>query len=537
MTSRQPGRQPPTRQPNGTTAGGAWYKRLPLVQSRLGRLVFGLNILSLLVLITGAMVLNELQRGLINAYKDALTSQAQVIGSVMGAAATGDGPTAQLDPLAANFVLSQFVPPGQRARLFDAQGRLISDSYVVSENVDIHDLPPARKATDPAPADTSQLKAERRARSEEEVHDEVAMALSGTDVTQVRPNSQGKKVVSVSIPIKRVKVTLGVLTLERGDVDQIVSAQRKAMIPFVLVALGVTLLSSIVLHWLVSRPIQRLSVAADTVRLNQARAISLPDLEERKDEIGGLARSLESMTDTLWRRMEEIDRFAADVSHEIKNPLTSIRSALETLVIVRDDAAKERLMGVLNQDVRRLDRLITDISNASRLDAELSRDVPKKLEVGALLDDIIQLYQQSAKPGDTAVSFARKVSVAQSTVNGREGPLGQVFRNLIDNARSFSPAGGEVRVALAQSNDPALPLLITVEDDGPGIPEENLETIFQRFYTSRPKGTSFGKNSGLGLSISRQIVDAHHGKIWAENRADESGAITGARFSILLPHA
>ena len=195
-------------------------------------------------------------------------------------------------------------------------------------------------------------------------------------------------------------------------------------------------------------------------------------------------------------------------------------------------------MAVINQDVRRADRLITDISNASRLDAELSRDTPKKVEVGTLLEDIISLYQQSHIAGQVAVSFKRTLSPAASLVNGREGPLGQVFRNIIDNARSFSPEGGEVRVTLAHSNaDPMRPTSIVFEDDGPGIPDDNLETIFQRFYTSRPKGTSFGKNSGLGLSISRQIIEAHSGKIWAENRKDDTGNVVGARFSILLPSA
>jgi len=364
------------------------------------------------------------------------------------------------------------------------------------------------------------------------------MALSGSPpVATVRPNERGIKVVSVSVPLKRVKQVLGVLTIERGDVDKIVQDQRLAMVPFILIAFGVNMLSSVLLAWLVSRPIHRLSAAADSVRMAQTRAISLPDLEARRDEIGVLARSLESMTDTLWRRMEEIDRFAADVSHEIKNPLTSIRSALETLPMVKNDAAKEKLLGVINQDVRRLDRLITDISNASRLDAELSRDTPKKVEVGALLDDIISLYRQSHISGQVSVSFIRALSPAASKVNGREGPLGQVFRNIIDNARSFSPEDGEVRVTLEHNGgDTALPIRIVFEDDGPGIPEDNLETIFQRFYTSRPKGTTFGRNSGLGLSISRQIIEAHHGRVWAENRKDDAGNIIGARFTILLPN-
>ncbi len=514
---------------------GPWYKRLPFIHSRLGRLVVGLNIVSLLILLAGAMAVNELQKGLVNAYKDSLTSQAHLIGHLMGAVATGDGPEAYLDPLYANRVLSDFIPPDQRARLFDADGTLLSDSYVVSENVDVYALPPARKPGDPAPEDKSKARAERRAEGQNDLRQEVQTALKGAEVEQVRHNERGKSVVSVSIPIKRVRTVLGVLTLERGDLDRIVAAQRKAMIPFALVALCVSLASSVILHFLITRPIQRLSAAADSVRANQTRAISLPDLEERKDEIGGLARSIESMTATLWRRMEEIDRFAADVAHEIKNPLTSIRSALETLKLVKDDSAKERLMTVVNQDVHRIDRLITDISNASRLDAELSRDTPRRVEVGGLIEDIVSLYRQGVKPGEAGVDFAREANPA--FVSGREGPMGQVFRNVIDNARSFSPGGGTVRVAIRRGGDAARPLLVTVEDDGPGIPEENLETIFQRFYTSRPRGTSFGRNSGLGLSISRQIIEAHRGLIWAENRKGGDGEITGARFTIALPEA
>jgi two-component system, OmpR family, sensor histidine kinase ChvG len=515
---------------------GPWYKRLPFIHSRLGRLVVGLNIISLLILVSGTLVVNEFRRGLIDAYEDSLKSQAQTIGNLIGAVATGEEWEApHLQPYYAAQVMNRFIPQGQRARLFDINGKLVSDgtwiadSYSGSDRIDVAPLPPARKSTDPKPKDNAAEMAKLRAQGQSELQDEVAMALSGTEVAHVRRNERGKKVVSVSIPIKRVKTVLGVLTLERGNVDEIVQAQRQAMVPFILVALGVTFLSSIMLHFLITRPIQRLSLAADTVRANQARAISLPDLEERHDEIGGLARSLESMTDTLWRRMEEIDRFAADVAHEIKNPLTSIRSALETLVIVKDDTAKDRLMGVLNQDVRRLDRLITDISNASRLDAELSRDVPKVVDVAVLLEDIVSLYEHT---GDVRVVLSREI--AQAKVSGREGPLGQVFRNVIDNARSFSADGGEVRVALAAGE--AGQLRVTIEDDGPGIPEENLETIFQRFYTSRPKGTTFGNNSGLGLSISRQIIDAHHGKIWAENRI-EGDKVVGAKFSIVLPAA
>ncbi|HTM80177.1 ATP-binding protein [Asticcacaulis sp.] len=516
-----------------------WLKRLPFGQSRLGRLIFGLNVLGLIIIVIGALVLSDFRGGLINAQSDSLLSQAQLMGEVIAEVATEGVPEPHLEAENAAVVLARFIPSGQRARLFDEQGNLISDSYAVSDMIDVSRLPPARSPKDPPPEDKSAKRQARRAIAEQQLRGEVMMALSGSPPTAVvRHNERGIKVVSVSVPLRHVKEVLGVLTIERGDVDKIVAAQRWAMLPFILVAFGVTMLSSLLLNWLVSRPIHRLSAAADNVRLARTRAISLPDLESRKDEIGTLARSLESMTDTLWRRMEEIDRFAADVSHEIKNPLTSIRSALETLPLVKSDEAKERLMAVINQDVRRADRLITDISNASRLDAELSRDTPKKVEVGTLLEDIISLYQQSHIAGQVAVSLTRTLSPAAARVSGREGPLGQVFRNIIDNARSFSPEGGEVRVTLAHgTSDPARPISIVFEDDGPGIPEDNLETIFQRFYTSRPKGTSFGKNSGLGLSISRQIIEAHNGKIWVENRKDDKGQIVGAKFCILLPSA
>ncbi|MDV6332153.1 ATP-binding protein [Asticcacaulis sp. 201] len=513
-----------------------WFKRFPFGQSRLGRLIFGLNLLGLVILVIGALVLSDLRRSLIVTQIKSLTSQAELMAEVIAEVSTEGEPQPHLEPENAVFVLSRFIPAGQRARLFDDKGKQLLDSYPLSDTIDVHTLAPARAPGDPVPKDKTSKREALRQVAEQQLRTEVMMALSGSESATVRANERGVKIVSVSIPLKRVKEVLGVLTIEGGDVDKIVQAQRLAMLPFILIAFGVTMLSSLLLTWLVSRPIQRLSAAADSVRMAKTRAISLPDLEARRDEIGVLARSLESMTDTLWRRMEEIDRFAADVSHEIKNPLTSIRSALETLPMVKNEAAKEKLLAVINQDVRRADRLITDISNASRLDAELSRDTPRTVEIGALLEDVISLYQQSHIAGEVSVDFKRTLTPAASKVSGREGPLGQVFRNLIDNARSFSPPGGEVRVRLEHSSlDPALPLSIVLEDDGPGIPEDNLETIFQRFYTSRPKGTSFGKNSGLGLSISRQIIAAHGGRIWAENRKDEAGNVIGARFCILLP--
>ncbi|RZJ39726.1 MAG: HAMP domain-containing histidine kinase, partial [Brevundimonas sp.] len=364
---------------------------------------------------------------------------------------------------------------------------------------------------------------------------EVEGALEGQSQAEIRRSETGDRVVSVSIPVRHVQQVLGVLTLEAGDVDETVDAQRRALMPFALVALAVNLLGSLLLHLFVARPVMRLSAAADEVRLQRARAISLPDLEGRKDEIGDLARSLESMTETLSARMDAIEAFAADVSHEIKNPLTSIRSALETLPLVKTEAQREKLTALLQQDVRRLDRLITDISNASRLDAELNRDRPRVIDLTTLLTDIVSVYEAGRKPGEARVVFTAPVG-GHALITGRDGPLGQVFRNLIDNARSFSPPDGEVRLTLLRDDIDERAVHVRIDDDGPGIPADNLETVFERFYTSRPRGTAFGANSGLGLSIVRQIVEAHGGTVRAENRPGADGP-AGARFEVALPAA
>lgn len=520
--------------------------------SRLGGLILVLNLLSLLILFGGALLLNELRQGLVEQRQQALTSQAELLVRVLGEPRIGvtrGEPTPYLDPIeAARWLTDRFVPTGQRARLFDVDGLAVADSvpglalqpladsYMVTEAIPGEPLPPARPAGTPLEDHTKQATQESRdlARANTELTTEVNRALDGDAQASVRYAEDGRQVISVSIPVRHVRQVLGVLTLEAGDVDEILGAQRRALLPFALVALVVNLLASLLLHLFVARPVMRLSAAADAVRQGRARAISLPDMEHRKDEIGDLARSLETMTETLSDRMDAIERFAADVSHEIKNPLTSIRSALETLDLVKEKSQRDRLTALLQADVKRLDRLITDISNASRLDAELSRDRPRPIDLNVLIGDIVSVYEGSSKPGEAPVILSPGTGDAR--VLGRDGPLGQVFRNLIDNARSFSPPDGEVRVLLARDDaDPVRPLSIVVEDDGPGIPPDNLQTVFERFYTSRPRGTAFGANSGLGLSIVRQIVEAHGGLVRAENRLGPDGSVAGARFTVDLP--
>jgi two-component system sensor histidine kinase ChvG len=510
--------------------------------SRLGGLILALNLLSLLILFVGALLLNEWQRGLIEARQETLQAQAELLANVLADKEYTVGePNPQFNVEKAPLLLrDNFIPAGQRARLFDIDGLLVADSYAVTEIIPGQALPPARPAgsppvqPDPAREGRNEAAVERARAA---LAAEVEAALDGEVQASQRRSESGDRVVSVSIPVRHVQQVLGVLTLEAGDVDETLDAQRRALMPFALVALAVNLLGSLLMHLFVARPVMRLSAAADEVRLQRARAISLPDLEGRKDEIGDLARSLETMTETLSDRMDAIERFAADVSHEIKNPLTSIRSALETLPLVKTEAQREKLTALLQQDVRRLDRLITDISNASRLDAELARDRPRTIDLTTLLTEIVGVYEAGRKPGEPRVAFETPAG-DHILVVGRDGPLGQVFRNLIDNARSFSPPDGGVRVTqFLDASDPDRPARVRIDDDGPGIPPENLETVFQRFYTSRPKGTAFGANSGLGLSIARQIVEAHGGAIRAENRTDEHGAVVGARFEVALPAA
>jgi two-component system sensor histidine kinase ChvG len=501
--------------------------------SKLGRLIVVLNLLGLAVIIGGALVLNELRQGLVKAGLDSLQLQGELIANVIDETATTGDPAPALDADAAEGVLSSlFIPRSQRARLFDAGGKLLADSDVVADRVESDLLPPARRPG-AGPAGAGSARERRAAEARLSLQREVAGALAGATVSDLRMDEDGRRVVSVSIPIRHVRQVLGVLTLEAGDVDSVIAAQRRALVPFILIAVGVALISSLLLTQLIAVPVLRLARAADRVRLSRARAIALPDLAGRDDELGDLARSLEAMTQALSERMVAIERFAADVAHELRNPMTSIRSAVETLEIVKADAPRQRLLAILQQDVDRLDRLITDISNASRLDAEMARDAPALLDLSRLLFDICGFYEATVRPGQAHVRFVRPAGPETMTVLGREGPLSQVFRNLIDNARSFSAPDGEVRVSIRGRRDE---VLICVDDDGPGVPPENMETIFERFYTSRPKGAAFGGNSGLGLAIARQIVETHGGRIWAENRQAE-GRTQGARFLVSLPPA
>jgi two-component system sensor histidine kinase ChvG len=385
-----------------------------------------------------------------------------------------------------------------------------------------------------------------RRRIEAELNDALSSSPFAADrgAAYVRLNENGELVASVSVPIRKVQAIYGVVTAEAGGIDALVAETRQAILPVFGLAATAAVISSLLLTAAIAQPIRELALAADKVREGIAVAgrSRIPDFTHRRDEIGELSAALRSMTRAIYARIDAIESFAADVAHELKNPLTSIRSAVETLDIAKAPEAREKLMGVIKKDVARMDRLITDISNASRLDAELARGARTAVDLRKLLADVADSYATALKEGEARVSF--DPSGAPVYLFGNPGALGQVFRNLIDNARSFSPKGGEVRVHLAAPKGGDGAAVVAVEDDGPGIPPDSLEKVFERFYTKRPAGSAFGNNSGLGLAICRQIVASHGGRIHAENRLSDPtkpetrpGGVLGARFVVELPGA
>jgi two-component system sensor histidine kinase ChvG len=367
----------------------------------------------------------------------------------------------------------------------------------------------------------------------------VQRALKGDMASAVRSEREaGMLLLSVAVPVQRYKQVLGAVLLssDSTEIDQAIRSVRFEILKVFVIALGVTVLLSIYLAGTIARPIRRLAAAAERVRRGHGRHVLIPDFTRRGDEIGDLSGAFREMTNALWARMDAIEHFAADVAHEIKNPLTSLRSAVETAARVDDPHKQRRLLAVVLEDVQRLDRLITDISDASRLDAELSRLEFEPVMIGRMLGTLVDIYRSTAAERAPQLTLslggAAGTAAGDLVVPGIESRLVQVFRNLIANAISFSPPGAVIHIA-AQRQDDAV--TVVIDDEGPGIPSGKLGAIFERFYTERPAGEKFGTHSGLGLSISKQIVEAHRGSIRAENRLGSDGRVIGARFVVRLP--
>ncbi|TNE67172.1 MAG: HAMP domain-containing protein [Alphaproteobacteria bacterium] len=511
-----------------------------------------INAIALLILVGGVLYLNQFRQNLVNARVDALTVQAEIIAGALGEAAAGGPESTEIDLATARQILIRLVSPtDNRARLFANDGRMIADSRFLSgdkrlveeELPRLDDKPTfSAQVTDalhrfldsitrdievPSSVDRPGMRAEDFL--------EVGAALEGTLEAQIRQRADGKLVINIAAPVQRFRRVLGVLllTAQTDDIDAIVRSEQMLTVKVFFGALLATILLSFFLGRTLVRPIRVLARAAERVRRGIGREENIPEFAERLDEIGDLSRSLSDMTRALYRQIDAVEQFAADVAHEIKNPLSSMRSALDTLPLAKKPEQQAKLLAILHEDVKRIDRLITDISDASRLDAELTRGDAEAVDLGYMLSVLVDAYRTTQLPEGVTIAFEEGVSGVYK-VRGIEARLGQVWRNFIDNAISFSPEGGTIRVQLAVRDGF---VIMAVEDDGPGMPDGAEEKVFRRFYSERPVTEAFGGHSGLGLAISKQVIEAHGGWIRAENRRDEDGKVLGARFSAGMPLA
>ncbi len=532
--------------------------------SPLLRRILLVNALPLALLVAALLYLDQYQSGLLEAEVQALREQARIFAGALGESAVReqnpDDPTLQPD-LARPLLRRLTEPtPNAQARLYAPDGQLIADSRVregASGAVVTEPLPPAAMrspvlGTIGTVYDKLMSLLPRKSQGplvevnpngagidwQPNVQEELRMtgSNSGREMPPyIRRTQDDRLLVTVAEPVMRNRNTVGIvlLTREAREVDDSLLTVRMSILGLFALALVLTVALSWYLSLTIARPILRLAGAAHEMREGRGRSGTVPKtLMHRTDEVGELAHALTESAAALWARMDATERFAADVAHEIKNPLSSIRSAIETLRRIEDPHQQRRLLAIISEDVIRLDRLISDISDASRVDAELSRTATEPLDVGSILAILAEINDATRVDGEPIIAV--DVPHMPLLVQAVEGRLVQVLRNLIGNARSFSPANGTI---LLQARETGPMVEISVSDEGPGIPAAKLEHVFDRFYSERPAGEQFGQHSGLGLSISRQIVEALKGRIAAENRRNEQGQVTGARFVVHLPRS
>jgi len=544
-----------------------WHPRKRV--SPLLRRILLLNVLAPALLAAALLYLDQYQNGLIAAEVEALRTQARIYaGGIAEAAVRIQDDRAVLVPDIARPLLRRLVEPSPntQAKLFDTAGLLVADSRVREGQggaIVTEPLPPPehrsllagtigsfydrilallpRSVFGPRSKDDEMfvdvgpdagsfdwqpaLGPDRR--------EELRVALEGGVRPYIRRTQEGRLLVSVAEPARRGNQNIGIilLTREARQVDERLLEIRSSVLALFLLALVLTVAASLFLSRTIAAPILALAGAAAAMRQGKGRAGSVPpSLLERQDEIGVLARDLQSSATALWARIDQNERFAADVAHELRNPLTSVRSAIETLRRIENPEHQKRLLGIIADDAVRMDRLITDIADSSKVDAELSRTASEPVDIAPILPALAELHNATRKPDAPVVEL--DMPPGPLVVRGVEGRLVQVFRNLLGNAISFSPPHGKVWM---RARPTGAILEFMVEDEGPGIPEAKLEGIFARFYSERPQGEQFGQHSGLGLSISRQIVEGLGGRISAENRRDEAGKVIGARFVVRLP--
>ncbi len=534
--------------------------------------ILAVNIIAIMILGLGILYLGQYTDSLIEGELTGLRSEANLFSGAISEGAVR--PVYQVSPipfespqqveaikpeLARRMVRRLGEISKNRIRLYAIDGSVLSDSHQlsgigasVSADVEMENLLPvpekitfdslftqsATRFLDLIPMKTQLMAFPKSTITNIYTFPDTQAALSGTVQASAWKDKEGRIVLTVSAPIQKGGQVLGVVLLLRdgAELEKAIAEVRVDVFRVFLGALGITVMLSIYLSGLISRPLQRLAYAAEAVRQGKGRYVEIPDMSHRNDEIGDLSIALRDMTYALLTRMDTIERFAADVSHEIKNPLTSLRSAVETAAKITDEDKRKKLLEIIQHDVQRLDRLISDISSASRLDAELSRVEMGRVDIPALMHRLRDAYKKPLEraEGDTLDDGKIILDLPQDTAffaRGNAERLEQVFGNLISNALSFSPPQGRVTIRAMQQNDQ---VIVQVDDEGPGIPENKLQTIFERFYTERPQHEGYGQHSGLGLSISRQIMDAHGGQLWAENLRNDKGDITGARFNVVL---
>jgi two-component system sensor histidine kinase ChvG len=535
--------------------------------SRLLRDILLVNLLPVVLIFAALFYLDQYQQGLLANEVAALREQARIYAGALAQSAVQSNPSNQpvLDPDLAQPLLYRLIEPTPNAQalIYGPDGQIIANSRV-------HPGPGGAIITEPLPpAETNGFVSrlvgfvyDHLSGSLAQAVDDSGLVGSGAgedpntlgwqpdarealQLTSASPDQEaapfirrsadGRLLITVAEPVNSGQQNVGtvLLTSEANQVDRAVFAVRISILGLLALALALTVLVSVYLAGTIANPILRLAGAAALMREGRVRTGALPEkITERNDEIGALARALDGSAKALWARMDAIERFAADVAHEIKNPLSSIRSAVETLARVEDPTRASRLLAIVTQDVARLDRLITDISDSSRLDSELSRARMEVIDLAPILGTLNEMHDATRKAnGPVMVLDAPAMGLR---VNGVESRLVQVLRNLIGNAISFSPENGHIWL---RGRETGGVIELAVEDEGPGIPDGKLDDIFDRFYSERPTSEQFGSHSGLGLSISRQIVEAHQGRISAENRRDGQGNIIGARFVIRLPKA
>jgi two-component system, OmpR family, sensor histidine kinase ChvG len=518
-------------------AGRSRRSLMSLNRSPLARKIIVFNLMALIVLVAGVLFLNPFRDSLVVQRENGLITEAQLVANVIGAGAELPH---NLEDVA--------VGPGLEVFLFDNSGAVLAQGVG-------KERPGGAKIDDRSTVITdflntiwngvSGLVMSREVRTtaitgETLARNLFAQAIAGETVANTGRGPAGGAIFSVATPVIKDGTVLGVvaLTSAEGEIDRLVRFEREQILQMFVIALLVSIGLSLVLASTIANPLSDLAAAAELGRDRDARKLSpgrirIPDLAARPDEIGRLSVAMRGMVAALYDRIEANEQFAADVSHEIKNPLASLRSAVGSLRMVKKEEHREKLLDVIDHDVRRLDRLVSDISNASRLDSELVKEEEEEFNLVKTLTNLCEYLGQQA--GEKGVEFISDFPGDPILINGLEGRLAQVFVNLISNAISFCDDGDAVRVWTRRRENR---VLIVVEDTGPGIPEQALTKVFKRFYSDRP-ATHFGNNSGLGLSISKQIVEAHGGVIWAENirptNADPTSDPLGARFVVGLP--